>query len=773
MTKPKRLTEDEIKALTDAEIQDATGYCGGSGQLAAARSKNEYYFLGLAKGDLAPPEITGRSSVVDTTVRNTVLGMEAPLIKTFCGTDNVVEFAATSEEDEPKAKQATDYLNHILRKKNPGYTIISTWIRDAILARVGFIKVWWDDSDIESTEEYRGQTDVQLAILLDDEEIEPTEQRAYPDPEAEKAKAKQLEQMGQQLFQMQNAAIQAAQGMDQQAAMQTAEQMVQAQQQMAAFEAQPVPMLYDITVKRKKTGGRLCIENVPPDEFLVSRRAKNLTEATFVGHRLRRTINELRASGYKNVESIASDDGDDLTGEAAERDWMGLNSLRSISVDEGSREVWITECYVKADFDGTGVAEWNKIVRAGNEILERTPVDEHPFVALPSIPLAHRFFGLCPADLAIEGQRIKTSLRRALLDNIYLQVNGRTFAVDGQVNLDDLLNNKPGGVVRIKNVGAVGALQQGMSDAAGAMALLEATELADEESTGWTRQTQGGNGLQLSQTATQANIVTNRADSRIEIISRTMAETGFTDLFKKMLRLVTQYQNKAERVKLGSEWADIDPREWTNQFDLTINVGIGTGNKDQQVQHLALLGQQQQFGLTVGTATPENVYNGQVKLTEALGFKNGDLFFTNPKNAPPQQPPPDPNVIKAQMDDARHQREMQAKQQQADLDRQAAMETKRMEAEYQMQVDQNRQQLEAEQQAMKIQLEADLAARAADMRHQEQLMKLELEREKLAMKKYELDLMADSKIVAAQIAAQQQSESLSAAAEQSNQDMNQ
>jgi hypothetical protein len=757
MTK-KALTEDELRTLTDAEIQDASAFCAS--EIAASRQKAEYYFLGLAKGDLAPPSIEGRSSVVDTTVRNTVLGMEGPLIKTFCGTENVVEFTETTPDDADKAKLATEYLNHILRKKNPGYQIISTWIRDALLQKVGFVKVWWDSSDIESTEEYRGQAPEQLAILLDDTEIEVTAQKSYEDAEAAKQKASTLQQMQAQLAQMAQAAAQDPNA---------AQQLQQAQAQYQAFAAQPTPMLYDITVKRTKTGGRLCIENVPYDEMLISRNCKRLADDTFKGHKVRRTIGYLRAAGYSNVDALESDEAALVTPESTERSGvMGEDmSLRpgASAVDPDLREVWVTECYVKCDADGTGIPEWNKVVRSGKQLLERTKVDEHPFVALHSVPLAHRFFGLSLADLAMEHQRVKTSLHRAALDNIHLQVNGRHYAVKGKVNLDDLLSSRPGGVVRVDDPTAVGPLQQGMSDMSGAMAIMDRAEIDAEESTGWSRQSQGGNGLQLSQTATQSNIITNRADSRVEMISRTMAETGFTDLFRKMLRLVTQYQNKAEQAKLGGKWVSIDPREWTNQFDLTINVGLGTGNKDQQVQHLMALGAQQQFGLQVGTATPENVYNAQVKLTEALGYRNAELFFTDPKNVPPKPQQQDPAIVKAQLDDQAHQRETTLKAQQAQMDAENARFKAQVEAEAQIHIDQARQQAEAEKHAFKLRMEGELAAAKEQNRMAERAAELEFQR-------YKLDREIDARIVVAQITAKQAADtSLQAAENDANKDI--
>lgn len=762
-----RLTDDEVRALTDAEIREADSF---GGLLSAERRRNEYYFMAEPVGELAPPEIEGRSSVVDTTFRDTVLGMEAPLIKTFCGTDKVVEFTATNEDDEEKAEQATDYVNHVLRKKNPGYLIISTWIRDALSQKYGIVKAWWDDSDIETKEEYRGQTPEQLAILLNDNpgELIPLSQKSYPDPEAEKAKASALQQMQAQLAQMGNAIVDEA----------GVQQYQQASEQYQAFAAQEPAMLYDIECKRVKKGGKACVENVPQGEFLFNKSMKTLDSATFLAHRVKRTIGYLRKQYGDKVDSIGSDGIDGQT----EYDQYGQDQYE-LSDGKGnpeSREVWVNECYLFNDLDGTGTPEWTQIIMGGGQLLKREAVDGHPFVALHSVPLAHRFVGLCPGDLAIQGQKLGTALKRAVIDNVYMQVNGRTFAVEGQVNLDDLLNNRPGGVVRVKQRDAVGQLQQGMGDAAGAMAMLDRSQADSEESTGWTRQSQGGNGLGLDGNSTlgQANIVTNRADSRTEIVTRTMAEGGFTALNIKLLKLITGHQQKAERVKLSGKWVEIDPREWTNQFDLTINVGIGTGNKDQQVQHLNVLGNEVKIGLQVGTAKPKNLYALQKKLSETLGYRNGgDLFFTDPSappdpnEPPPPPPPPDPAIVKAQMDAQSKQAQLEFEREKAQIMMQADLQKAQMLAEAQMQVDQNRQQLEAEQQAMKIQLEAELAQRTADQRHAENMDKLALEREKLALKKYELDLMADSKIVAAQIAAQVQSESLAAAAEESNQDM--
>lgn len=750
MAKP--LTEDQLKVLIDTELRQSYGY--GSGKLEQQRRRAEYFFLAEPKEELAPPAIEGRSRVVDTTVRNTVLGMEGPLLKTFYGSDNIFEFEETKPEDAPKAKLISEYVNHVFRRVNPGYTITATWIREALMQKVGIVKVWWDPSDIESREDYTGQTLEQVTLLLDDDELEIIDQKAYEDEDAAKQQQAMLSKMEQQL---------AAMAQQAQTNPQAAQQLQGAQAQYEQAKAQPAPQLYDISVKRTKSGGRVRIENVPPEEFLISKRAKSIAESPFTAHRFQRTIAELKAQGYTLPDPLPGDDaGAQFSMERVERlDYVDYDAYaqdsNGTSVDPAQRRVWVLESYVQCDYDGDGLLEWRKVVKCGTAILANDEFDGPPFVALGSIPLPHVFYGMCPADLAIEPQKIKTSLKRAALDNQYLQANGRYFAEEGQVNLDDLLNNRPGGVVRIKRQGAVGRLDQGVGDVAGTMQMLEAVELDTEEATGWTRQSQGGNGLQLSQTATQANIITNRADSRVESISRYMAETGFSELGLMIFKLVQRHQKKAEMVKLSGQWVNVDPREWHTGFTLNINVGLGTGNKDQLVQHLMLLGQRQVQALQLGYATPQNLYAADQKLTNALGFKNSNEFFTDPKEVPPRPQQQDPYIVKAQADQQSHMAELQFKAQQGEADRQHMAQVEQIKAQMQMAVDRNRQDAEAQQHALKVQYDARLAEMQEQNRHAQEAARLELERWKAQLASdtaiYIAQLNNQAKTDAAQLAA--------------------
>ena len=555
---------------------------------------------------------------------------------------------------------------------------------------------------LEGREEYEGLSDIELAQLLDDEEIEVIEQTSYPDEDDAEKRQEAIRKLAEQLTQ--------AQGAAQQGNAQALQASIQIQAQIDQINQQPVKELFDVTCKRVKEGGRVRVENVPPEEFLIARKAKSIADATFVGHRVARTESELISMGYSKsvVENLTSDDqATALNMERIERlqyddelAYMASDTIQTL--DKSQRIIWVTECYVRVDYDGDGIAELRKVVRAGNEILDNEIVDVAPFVSITPVPMPHKFFGLSVADLAMEGQKINTALLRGVLDNTYLQINGRYFAVEGQVNLDDLLTSRPGGVVRMSAPNMAGRLDQGAGDSSIGMGMLEFMKGFQEDSTGWTRYNQGSDGDTLNQTATGVNQITNRADMRLDLIARNFAE-GYRELFRLMLKLCAQYQQKEDIVKLRGSWVPVNPRDWRTGFDATLNVGLGTGNKDQLVQHLLLLGQRQQFGLQIGTATPVNVYETDKELVKALGFKSADRFVTDPRQHPaPQQPNP------AQMQMQVEQMKAQLKAQTDTQSKQAELQLERERMTMQAQVDQHRQESEAQQQQLKLSMEREL-----------------------------------------------------------------
>lgn len=751
----KGLTQDELKALVGAEMRQSLGY--SSSKLSVQRQKSMYYYLGMPVGDLSPPEVDGRSSVVSTDVRDTIESMLPQLMVTFVGSDTVAEFEATKPGDEQKAEQATEYVNYLFYKKNNGHRIAYTWMKDALLQKNGIVKAWWDTRHEETREEYRGLSEVELTQLLEDDEVEVVEQDTRIDEDDQEQRQQAIMQLMQQA----------------QAQPQSAPQIMQQIQQV---EAQPPVMAYDVVCKRTKTDGKVCIENVPPEEFLIARNAKDIETAKFVAHRVQRTKSELKSMGYKNVDDLgAEDSGQAMNSERIQRNsWNDENAYidNDATNDDSQNNVWVLEAYMRVDYDGDGIAELRKITMAGNTLLDNEAVDCIPFVSITPVPLPHQFFGLSIADLAMESQRTKTSILRAQLDNMYLAVNGRYFAVEGQVNLDDLLTSRPGGVVRVKQPGMAGRLDQGAPDIGNSMQMMEYMQQDLENKTGWTRYSQGNDSGSLNDTATGVNVITNRADMRLDLIARNFSE-GYVDLFKLILKLVCQYQQKEQIVKLTGGWVPIDPREWSNQFDVCINVGIGMGNKDQKIQHLQMLGMVQAQGMEIGIATPDNIYHAATELSKQLGFKNADKFFTDPSKQPPQDKP-DPEQMKAQaqmqVEQAKIQASAQLKQMElqhnAQLDEakrnhELQLETAKM--QMQAQVDANRQQVEADQKTLQSQQQAELDALKDQQKTQQLAMQLDFDR-------WKAELDAETRIAVAQIA---QQTTLSAAQVKASQDFEQ
>lgn len=742
----KGLTDAELKVLVDSELRQSLAYYGGL--LSEQRRKAEYYYLGEAKGDLAPPEVEGRSRIVSTKVRDTVESMVPVIVAKFCSGDNVVEFEPTKDGDEEKAQSATDYINYLFFKRNKGFTITETWIRDALLQKKGILKVYWDTRHEETREEYKALDDVELAQILDDEEVEPIEHTQYPDEDDQEQRQQTIQHLTEQLQQ----AMQSAQQGDQRA-------MMDAQQMHAQIEqinSQPPKMLHDIAVKRCKTDGKLTIENVPPEEFMISRKAKTIQDAPFVAHRVMRTLSELRSMGYKNVDQLGSDDAAaSLNAERIERlswdDEQAYLNTETTSLDESQRTVWVVEAYIRCDRDGDGIAELVKVTKAGDTILDEEVVDVAPFVDIDCLKLPHKFFGLSIADLAMQSQLADTNLLRSGFDNLYFATNQRMYAVEGQVNLDDLLTSRPGGVVRVKSPQATGPLMQATGDGGALAQMMEHIQEMCENSTGWTRYSQGNDADSLNKTATGVQIVTNRADMRIDLIARNFAE-GFTELFRMMLKLVLQNQDKEAVVRLNGNYVHIDPREWRNGFDININVGLGTGDKTQQAQHLMSLMQIQREAIQIGVATPEGIYEAAKEFAKCLGFKNGDKFFADPAKQPPKPPQPDPKIQIAQM---QQQGDIQKFQAQIKMDKEAAQTQAQLEAA-KTQMEQAQQQhlneLEAQRKSQELQQQAQL-----EMIKAQHAAELENARLDMDWRKAQLD--AETQIIVANMGATKAQES--------------
>ncbi len=611
------LSDPKLRSILQSQINNALGYLGGI--LSDQRERSlEYY-----QGDKLGNEMAGRSQVVSTDVADTVESLLPNLLRIFTSSDKVVKCEPVKAQDEPIADQATAYLNHIFYKENDGFKLLYNFFKDALIEKNGILKIFYDETEDVEHETYKNLTDEEYKVLIDNPEVEVIEDVEKEDEQAEKA----IEQFEQQME---------AQGMDMEL---------------------PTPKLHDCKIKRTSSKGKIKVESIPPEEFLIDKAAVKIEDAIYVGHRVLLTRTQLIEMGY-NKEEVYNLPTSDSTIVNMEK----LARFRNIetypydtSNDPSTQVIQIYENYIRYDYDGDGIAELRKVVSVGStayQILENVPCDQIPFVSITPIPMPHRFYGRSVAELVEDIQLMKSTVMRQLLDNMYLTNNNRVAIMDGMVNMDDLLTTRPGGVVRTKQPpNQVMQPLQAQPISQQAFPLLEYLDQIREVRTGVTKYNQGLDSESLNKTATGISTIMNQTQMRSELIARIFAETGVKDLFRKMFALSIKYQDKEKIIQLNGEYIPVLPTEWKDRFNVTITVGLGTGTKEQQVVMLnnILQKQLQAFELQgrrdYPMVTMKNIYNTLSKIIENAGLQTVDSYFIDPiKGMQLTTPPPPPPV---------------------------------------------------------------------------------------------------------------------------------
>ncbi len=626
-----KLTLSELKALLEAERNDALAAIAAS-KLSAERSDAMDYYLGDMARDMPAPE--GRSRAVSTDVADTIEGLMPSLMEIFCAGDEVVKFEAVGPGDVAAAEQETDYVNHVFMQQNPGFLVLYTFIKDALLSKTGIVKVWWEERTVEERETYLDLTDDAFALLAADPDVEITAHSArpaIPPPEGEDAPDLSAE---------------------------------------ALAKAEGGPLIHDVVCVRSKSAAQAKIEPVPPEEFGISRNARSLRDSDYCFHKILIPQARLVAEGYDPEQVKTLPTYTALTNiEEVRRDTVNEYQYTGDEANQAARRIETTEHYIRMDYEGDGKARLYKVRTGGQQgdilLKDGKPdieeFDDIPFAAMTPVIQTHRFFGRSIADLVMDIQRIKTALLRALLDNAYLANNPRVEVAEqfaGPDTLDDLLVSRPGGIVRTRQPGGLN-WQVVPSIAAQTFPVLEYMDAARELRTGVTRQGQGidANALQ-NQSATAVNQVFTAAQARIKLIARIFAETGIRDLFSLVHEVIRKHGQARQTVQLRSRWVTVDPREWKKRDHMTINVGLGTGTRQAQLGALQMIIGAQKEAIGAGMVSKKNLHNSAAELVKLAGFKSPDAFFTDPSlpanptdpAGQPIAPPPDPKAAQAQVD---------------------------------------------------------------------------------------------------------------------------
>jgi len=431
-----------------------------------------------------------------------------------------------------------------------------------------------------------------------------------------------------------------------------------------SMDALDTPKLHDVTILTRKTYQCARVEGVPPEEFGIARHARGLRDCGYCFHEVVRREADLIASGYDPVQIRRLPSTTTLgSRESRARDTVDESvTITNDGLNKANREIKVTEHYVRMDHEGNGKAALYRVTTGGddNEILIRegeeeiVEVDCIPFAAMTPVIMTHRFFGRSVADLVMDIQRIKTALLRGALDNLYLHNHPRVEVPESHASdntLDDLLVSRPGGIVRTK---APGGLQwQVVPDITGSIyPALQYFDATREWRTGVSRQGQGvdPNALQ-NQVATIANQMFNASQAKIKLIARIFAETGIRDLFSLLHGVIRKNGSQAQTALLRNQWITVDPRDWKERSDMTINVGLGTGTKSEQLAHMTTIIAFQKEALAGGLShmvTVDNLYNSAKEVVKLVGLKSVNRFFTDPRGQMPPTAGPDPSMVALQ-----------------------------------------------------------------------------------------------------------------------------
>jgi len=605
--------EEQLQGVLKSEMDDAKDFID---QIDQDRAEATDYYLGNAPTS----QSSMQSEFVSTDVRDSVLFMLPSIMRTFFGTTKIVEFIPHGPEDIQLAKQQTDYINYVIQQKNPGFKVLYDAFKDALIRKTGFVKAYWDDSITASTHEYTGLSPEAYQAITLDPNVEVIEEK----------------------IEMQSITMMSPEN---------GEEMTQ-----------ETPASYDVKIRRVKAKDQVVIEAVPTEEILISRHARDLNSSPYVAHRMVKTVSDLVAMGYdkEQMEQFAG------SGNAVDEESYNLEQARNPyadftgvdRADSNSKSVLYVEHYVFYDLDGDGIDERIRVCTVGNglNIVNSTPWDDLPITLFCPDPEPHTSIGSCPADYLMPIQAAKSQIMRDTLDSLGHAIFPRMGIVEGQVNIDDVLNTDIGQPIRMR---APGMVQPFSVPFVGkeAFPVLGYLDEAKENRTGVSKASAGLNAEALQSTTSAAVSATmSGAQGRVELICRHFAD-GMKDLFKLVNSLVIKHQEGQDMMRLNNDFIPIDPRYWDADKDMVINVGISKNSDEEKFQVLTALSQkQEQIMQTLGPDNPlvnlQQYANTLTKMIEMAGFKDATTFINTtipPMPPQPQEPPkPSPQEMLAQ-----------------------------------------------------------------------------------------------------------------------------
>ena len=664
--KLEAMDDETIQGIIQKAVENAVDFI--EAEITEPRLKSQRYYDGEV--DIGFED--GRSRVVATKCREVVKSLKPSIQRVFLSTENVVEFVPRMPEDVQVCEQMTKFANYKFMQNN-GYRLLNDVFQDAMVKKTGIAKVMYEDIAKTEVHEAHNLTDDEFTYLTEPDNVTVLEH--------------------------------------------TKNSIGTINEDGIGTET----IMHDIKLSIEITKGDITITSIPPEEFFVDRNARSIDDFFVIGHRTDMTIGDLLAMGFDH-EEVHNLQGNMSTFEAEsefERRNYAVDEDDDESVDPTSRKVVVTEAYMKIDKEGTGKPLMYRFILGGSsyKVLSCELADEVPFAIFEVDPEPHAFFGSSLVDLVMDDQDAATSMLRGVLDNVALTNNPGLEIVDGQVSVDDLLNNEIGRIVRVKQAGTI--REQVVPFTAGStLPALQYFDTLVDNKTGISKASQGLNADVLqSASATAIAATMQGAAGQAEVIARNLAEGGMKRLFKLIAHCIINNADKEEIIRLNNEFVAVDPRSWNSDADMMVNVGVGTGREGEKSAVLretlqTQMAVWQQYGAQNGLVTMTNVRNTLADLLATVGIKNTDRYYL-PVTFEKEQ-----ELIAAKQEQAQQQAQMM-QQGQPDPN-QAFIQAEQMKAQTKAQVD-----------MAKLQLDAQKSASDRDFKMHELAMKDDLQRDNM------------------------------------------
>ena len=690
-----KMSQQDIQSAIKTAIQSAIDYVDSD--IADQRERAQSYFDGNV--DLEHED--GRSRVVSTKVRDVVRGAKPSLMRIFMSNNKFVEFTPKGPEDVANAEQATAYTHWVFNKVG-GYNVLSNAIHDSLVKKVGIVKVWWNQETIAKTYTYENLSDQEVQVLVNKEGVEVVEHRQ------------------------------------------------EIEMEMDEFGLDVDRNVHSMVITHKYEEGEMVIEGIPPEEFFIDGSAKSIDDAYICCHRSEKRAGDLVAMGIDQdvVDNLNGSDNDSLIGniEKIQRFGDAVQDDESVENDPSMRLVLVTEAYLRIDAEGDGIPTLHKFLCGGTdyEVLEMEPWDKAPFADFHVDPEPHAFYGRSLAELVINDQDTTTSVLRGILDNVALVNTPRLEVNEDLVEMDDVLNNEIGAIIRSEQIGSINPLTVPFV-AGSTLPALQYLDMLVEEKTGISKMSMGLNADMLQNTSATAAALTAQAGAgQVEVMARNLAE-GTKRLFQLMLHVAVKNSPDEQMMRLNGQFVPVDPAIWDSSMDMEINVGLGTGQEDAKAAALMQTFQtQQQIWQTYG---PQN---GLVSMTQMRNTLSDTLALSGFNNADRYYAPMNPETEQQIMAQMAEQAAQAAQGQQGDPMAQALIEAEQIKAQAKMQGDQMK--MQGKMQGDQIKMQADMQVKAAQMQSKQgqELAELQLKyRELQASDDLERDQMNQDLLVEA------------------------